>query len=991
MKSIHHQYLTFDPKTTDDLIASWESNDNDSDGLLFYVSWYLGGSFNRSIQTSAYNATITSGNTTKGQQWSFNVIAHDGTVNSTETSLLYNITIQNSKPTATNPGFNTSSPADFVGYNAFNITYTFVDLDGDFEDSFKLNVTWFVDWIYTSTYDNETTIYSTNTTAGQVWSYILQVYDGEEYSDYIPSATGIVISGGAGNIEPVVQYLNITPLIPTTQQSLTANYTYSDSDGPDIPYAYEIRWYMNGTLQSAYNNSLTVPSVATMKGQQWNFSMRVFDGVDWSTPWKNSSLYNITNTPPELISDSPTLTINPITTDNLVATWSSNDADSDTLIFIIKWYIGGIENTTFENNTFIGSGNTTKGEEWNFTVQAYDGESYSSVVSLGSLVTILNSAPEVDNLIITTSPKTTDDLVASWDYDDLDNDQRNDSSAFIIWYKNGQAVIENTTTVGLGNTTKNQVWWYSIKVYDGQTFSTTKYSQHVEILNSVPINTSDLPSLSMTPNKINGLVLTHSTIIDSLTDPDGDTIELAEIRWYKDGTLQSDLNDSLSVSGSRITRGDTWKYTIRPFDGSEYGSVYISDDIVILNSIPVISLAYFAESDVRTIHNLTANYQYFDADGDNVSISDIQWYRSTDGGFVFNHNSTFDGNISLPSTATTKNEFWYFEIQITDGFELSVWGQSILTIEIKNSEPYVDPFSISLAGGTNTSEMLYLLYSSYDDDGEDESGTVIKWRNSDLDLVQNNLLNLSSTNTKAGQRWWVEITPNDGESDGTVVNSADYGFSLIIGNSPPSVNQSNIAVRGEFNATEIPGTSFSTLFDLVLHYNASDIDGDQGVLSYDLNQPGKYALGSTYRWFRNRSGVVSLISSLNDETTVPSHYTQKNDEWWVEVEPRDFYGDFGLPVNSSAISIGNTEPLVDEFSWNDLYPTTTDDLEFEFLYFDWDNDPQVAAMTLILWFKNGVLIPGTENSTLLTSDYFIKNDNISVIIRPYDGKFWAQI
>jgi hypothetical protein len=46
-------------------------------------------------------------------------------------------------------------------------------------------------------------------------------------------------------------------------------------------------------------------------------------------------------------------------------------------------------------------------------------------------------------------------------------------------------------------------------------------------------------------------------------------------------------------------------------------------------------------------------------------------------------------------------------------------------------------------------------------------------------------------------------------------------------------------------------------------------------------------------------------------------------------------------------------------------------------------------MTLILWYKNGVLISNTENITILTSDYFIKNDNISVIIRPFDGTNWA--
>jgi hypothetical protein len=80
---------------------------------------------------------------------------------------------------------------------------------------------------------------------------------------------------------------------------------------------------------------------------------------------------------------------------------------------------------------------------------------------------------------------------------------------------------------------------------------------------------------------------------------------------------------------------------------------------------------------------------------------------------------------------------------------------------------------------------------------------------------------------------------------------------------------------------------------------------------------------------------------------------------------------------------------VNGFTWFNLAPTTNDDLQFDFEYFDYDNDPLDYLNTLILWYKNGLLITGTENQTVLTHDHFVKNDNISVIIRPYDGTNWA--
>ncbi|MHA2074532.1 MAG: hypothetical protein ACW97X_07925, partial [Candidatus Hodarchaeales archaeon] len=178
-----------------------------------------------------------------------------------------------------------------------------------------------------------------------------------------------------------------------------------------------------------------------------------------------------------------------------------------------------------------------------------------------------------------------------------------------------------------------------------------------------------------------------------------------------------------------------------------------------------------------------------------------------------------------------------------------------------------------------------------------------------------------------------------------------------------------------------------------------DIDSGESDQIFDINFVDNTDIdyvnvsevsGSQYRWYKYNSslGTWELQIELTDSFVDP-FYLHKDDQWIVSVRPRDQYGYFGQWENSSSVTIGNSYPMVTGFSWRNLKPTTSDDLEFDFLYQDWDNDLQVESKNLILWFKNGLLIAGTENSTILTSDYFIKNDNISVIIRPSDGTNWA--
>ncbi|MFX0151521.1 MAG: hypothetical protein ACFFAJ_12115, partial [Candidatus Hodarchaeota archaeon] len=673
----------------------------------------------------------------------------------------------------------------------------------------------------------------------------------------------------------------------------------------------------------------------------------------------------------------------------------------------ITWYKFGVYNASYDNYTTLSANIIKKGDLWNYILQVFDGMNYSLPIN-SSIITILNSLPEITSLgFEDATPTTMVALDATWSYWDYDGDTEDKPAAILEWYRNGIHItgFDNTTLIPAVNTSKNQFWFYKLWVYDGTNYSLLSSSESIQIINTAPIVVS-LP-LPTNVTRLNGLILSEDLFVSAFQDDDGDSVEIAEIYWYKDTILQGTLNGSFTIQGSLLTKGENWTYAIRPYDGTAFGLIYTSTNITVSNTAPSVISAVLSPSQAKTTDNLEVVInEVFDLDSDPLGPYSILWYKG-----MVDLQSDFNNFTILPSANTTKGEIWRFEIRVYDGTNWSVPYSSNL-VTILNTKPMIT--NVTLWGGTSTYENLTLTYDFYDVDDDLESGTTITWRYTPGGTGGGyyGLKEINASETKAGQLWWVEILPNDGFQQGDLYFSLNYGITILIGNTAPTINQSDITIKGEFNGTEYSDESFGTIFNLNLRYNASDIDGEEGVSSYGLNLVDGFALGSEYRWYRNRSGLVTLISVLNDQTTVPFYYTEKDDLWWVQVRPRDIYGDFGKAMNSTPIVIGNSYPFVQGFSWLTLNPTMNDNLAFTFDYFDWDDDPVNISQTLVIIqidetsggtiLKNGTVMSidlkfdiasnryyYTITVSLTAGDYH-KNDNISVIIRPFDGTNWAS-
>jgi hypothetical protein len=385
-------------------------------------------------------------------------------------------------------------------------------VDADNSDTQVTNYTeWYRGIIHQPIYDGLTILPSSATTKNQVWYFKVIVNDGETNSTtYISAGVEIL------NTPPQATAVTLTPSTPNTSVNLIADWGFQDNDSIDSQSAqYIVRWYKDGVIQSAYNDETTVFSTTTSKDEKWNFTVKVHDGTNYSIQY-NSSIVTIINSAPT--ASSLTITTNPTTTDNLVASWSAADIDGDDpdnylTDAILRWYNDTGSSwqliaTTNGNSPVLEAGNTSKGETWRYELEVYDGTAYSSIYTSAN-TTILSSRPTVTNPSFnkSTGVGDGDTINITYSYSDADGDPEVPGNRIVYWYKNGahQSGKENDTILLSSETAEGEFWQYIVRVYDGYNYSLNATSIIVIIglgSNTAPI----VGNLTLTANTNTTLV-----------------------------------------------------------------------------------------------------------------------------------------------------------------------------------------------------------------------------------------------------------------------------------------------------------------------------------------------------------------------------------------------------------------------------------------------------------------------------------------------------
>ena len=374
------------PTVDEDLTASISGEtDNDGDTLAFEYRWYLNGA----LQDGLDDLTIVPSLATRADDvWEVEVRAHDGEGHSpwirSDTISVTGDT-SNNAPTVDSITISPPNPKTLDTLVASS-TSSDADMDSIVDTQYRWSKNGIMTTISTSTID------STMTTKGDLWTVEVRVNDGTEWSLWTTSSSLEIL-----NTAPSLDSATISMNEAATDENVTVMALMSDVDGDQTTMS--ITWYLDGVIQLEYDDQATLPSFATNKGELWTAVVQANDGEATSSQSETLSV--------AIINSFPILSVsleNVTSQDNLLLQTSISDIDDDvTEVSTITWLRNGFREGSLDGATIVPSSYLGPGQEWSVEVNVTDGSSY--VLSTTSII-VENTPPSARISVLT------DDLYA---------------------------------------------------------------------------------------------------------------------------------------------------------------------------------------------------------------------------------------------------------------------------------------------------------------------------------------------------------------------------------------------------------------------------------------------------------------------------------------------------------------------------------------------------------------------------------------------------
>jgi len=486
--------------TTSQLTLSYTYSDTDNDPESgTQIQWYK----DNVEQIGLQGLTVSPSETSKGQEWKATVTPSDGS--DSGASLTSNIlTIANSIPSLTAPIIQPANPT-----TDDELMFSSTSSDDD-ADPVHFDIHWFLDGVLVPELNDMETLPSFATRDGESWTVEVRANDSEDTSQWL-SSSSISIGGGVTNTAPVVSAVELSPATIYTTDDFSVSYIFTDLDG-DSEVDSEINWYLNNAPFTFAENSMTLPSSFTEKGQNWFAKVRVNDGVEWSL-WSSSNTLLVENTPP--ITESISLSHTEAkTTDSITVEFTQSDIDGDEeSASEITWWKNGVQNTALIGQITLSSESTLKGEIWTVMVKVGDGTDVSAT-ALSANVTIVNSAPTV-SVILSSNVTALGPLDLTITTDDADGDV---VETEVLWYRNGflEGSLTGEITVPNQLLGPGQTWAAHVTPTDSESAPGAIGIETITVLNIEPEARIEVQSESIWIGEWATLDATQSSDVDGI-------------------------------------------------------------------------------------------------------------------------------------------------------------------------------------------------------------------------------------------------------------------------------------------------------------------------------------------------------------------------------------------------------------------------------------------------------------------------------------------
>jgi concanavalin A-like lectin/glucanase superfamily protein/Big-like domain-containing protein len=641
----------------------------------------------------------------------------------------------------------------------------------------------------------------------------------------------------------------------------------------------------------------------------------------------------------------------PLTNDTLTVTANDADSDGDSRTLDYQWRKNGLDivGATSPTLNLATPGNGDKGDAISVRVRAHDGFTYSAPVP-SSAVTILNTTPVVDSVVIDQSaPSPTDTLSATIVSHDDDGDAR---TYAYQWIENTVDLAGQTAaTLDLGAVGAGNGDAYAVRVTanDGGTNSAPVTSDPVTLVvgNVAPVVDSVVidETTPSTNDLLHVTVTAHDDNLDPLT---------YSYQWKNNGSdIPGETGSTLDLSqAGNGNKGNQISVEVVANDGALDSALVESSAVTVGNLAPVVDSVVIDQATPDTDDILSVSVTAHDDDpGDTLTYS-YQWRK----GGVDIPGET-DATLDLGTTGNgDKGNNIRVRVTANDGSTDSAPELSS-PVTIVNSAPTVTSATIT-PGAPDTNDILSVNVVSSDPDNDTVTYTY-QWLMNASPLAGQTGATLdlgTAGNGDKGNQISVQVTGHDGTANSAPVTSSG----ATVQNSAPVINSVTIDQSS-------PQTND------VLSVTVASTDPDNDGISY------------TYQWRKNGSDLAGQTASTLGLAAIGNG--DKGDGISVRVTAFDGTASSTPVTSSPAVTIVNTAPTA-TVSLDNHSPSTSATITATATRVDDDND--TVTLTYV-WKVNGTTRQTTATTALTDSfDLSLANhgdngDTVTVTVTPNDG------
>ncbi len=525
------------PATADSLSCTATGSDADGDSVSFSYSWTISGT---EVGTSS---SLSSSSTASGDTVTCTVTPSDGTDDGSTSS--DSVTIANTAPVVSSVSISPSSPS-----TGDTLTCSVSASDAD-DDTLTTTYSWTISGTEVGT---SSTLDGSATTGGDSVFCSATVDDGNGGTDSGSGSVTIV------NSAPSVGSVAITPSSPGTGDDLSCSFLASDPDGDTLTYSYS--WSI---ASSEVGTASTLSSSATSKGAAVTCEVTADDGNGGTA--SDEGQVTIQNTAPT-VSSVTIFPSSPGTNDTLTVSYTTNDADGDSVSVTYQWDVGG---ATVSTSSSIAGTLFDKGESVSVALTPSDGSDSGSAGS--DSVTVVNTAPDAPTVdLYPDAPTSSDELVCDITADSPDEDGDSITYTF-AWEADGavypddfgSATGPDTTahtddTVPSADTSLATDWTCTATPNDGEADG----AEASDTVSVVPIACSDITSLTSGGSTYH-FCAEAMTGSEALAVCEDAGLHLADLETSTENSTVEATADSLTVADA--TNGEQhWWFGINDLD-----------------------------------------------------------------------------------------------------------------------------------------------------------------------------------------------------------------------------------------------------------------------------------------------------------------------------------------------------------------------------------------------------------------------------------------